>query len=45
MLCSVNGPTEVKLRNELVDRAYVDVIVQPPVGVASTNRPPSIVQF
>ena len=38
MLCAVYGPMEVKLRNELVDRAFIDVVVKPAIGVAGEWR-------
>ena len=32
VLCSVNGPAEVKLRDEKLDKATIDVVVRPLVG-------------
>uniref|UniRef100_U9TRS2 Exoribonuclease phosphorolytic domain-containing protein n=1 Tax=Rhizophagus irregularis (strain DAOM 181602 / DAOM 197198 / MUCL 43194) TaxID=747089 RepID=U9TRS2_RHIID len=32
VLCTVNGPAEVKLRDEKLDKATIDVVVRPLVG-------------
>ncbi|KAF0395316.1 ribosomal protein S5 domain 2-like protein [Gigaspora margarita] len=37
VVCSVNGPTEVKLRDEKVDKATIDVIFKPLVGLPGTK--------
>jgi len=38
VLCSVVGPTEVKPRNELLDRAFIEVIVKPAHGLPSNRK-------
>jgi len=37
VLCSVNGPAEVKLRDEKLDKATIDVLVRPLVGAPGTK--------
>ncbi|CAG8751294.1 7857_t:CDS:2, partial [Funneliformis mosseae] len=37
VLCSINGPAEVKLRDEKLDKATIDVIVRPLVGTTGTK--------
>ena len=34
VLCSVTGPADVRIRDEKLDKATLDVIVRPAVGVA-----------
>ena len=34
VLCSINGPAEVKLRDEKLDKATIDVVVRPLVGTS-----------
>lgn len=36
VLCGVLGPAEARRKNEVVDRAYVEVIVQPQDGSSGT---------
>ncbi|BFZ63397.1 exosome non-catalytic core subunit rrp46 [Saitoella coloradoensis] len=38
LLCSVNGPMEVRLRDEQVDKATIEVIVRPAVGASGTHE-------
>ncbi|GAO47148.1 ribosomal protein S5 domain 2-like protein [Saitoella complicata NRRL Y-17804] len=38
LLCSVNGPMEVRLRDEQVDKATIEVIVRPAVGAPGTHE-------
>ncbi|GBC09461.1 hypothetical protein RclHR1_08890006 [Rhizophagus clarus] len=37
VICSVNGPAEVKLRDEKLDKATIDVVVRPLVGTPGTK--------
>ncbi|CAB4401319.1 ribosomal protein S5 domain 2-like protein [Rhizophagus irregularis] len=37
VLCTVNGPAEVKLRDEKLDKATIDVVVRPLVGAPGTK--------
>ncbi|OUM66283.1 hypothetical protein PIROE2DRAFT_40917 [Piromyces sp. E2] len=38
VLCSVYGPQEVKIKDELLDRATVDVNITPQIGIGSTTE-------
>ncbi|CAG8545689.1 1568_t:CDS:2 [Paraglomus brasilianum] len=38
VLCSVTGPADVRIRDEKLDKATLDVIVRPAVGVAATKE-------
>lgn len=38
VLCSVTGPAEVKPRNELMDRAFVEVVFKPATGFPATKE-------
>jgi len=38
VLCSVTGPAEVKPRNEIVDRAFIEVVFKPASGIPSTKE-------
>ena len=38
VLCAVYGPAEVKLRNERVDRAHIEITVKPATGSAGRER-------
>ena len=38
VLVHVSGPGEVRLRNELIDKAYIEVSFRPAVGVAGTRE-------
>ncbi|KAI9139633.1 ribosomal protein S5 domain 2-type protein [Paraphysoderma sedebokerense] len=38
VICSVYGPTEVKLKNEQLDRATIEVNVKPSVGLSTTQE-------
>ena len=38
VLCSVVGPAEVKIRNELMDRAFVEVVFKPATGFPATKE-------
>jgi hypothetical protein len=37
-LCSVYGPGEVKIVKELAERAYINVVYKPRVGITSWKR-------
>ncbi|CAJ0638311.1 11866_t:CDS:2, partial [Entrophospora sp. SA101] len=37
VICSVNGPAEVKIRDEKLDKATIDVVVRPLVGTPGTK--------
>ncbi|CAG8504956.1 4581_t:CDS:2 [Diversispora eburnea] len=38
VLCSINGPTEVKVRDEKLDKATIDVSFKPWIGSPGTNE-------
>jgi exosome complex component RRP46 len=38
VLCSVTGPAEVKVRNELMDKAFIEVVFKPASGLPSTKE-------
>eukprot|EP00160_Parvularia_atlantis_P019053 Unigene7300_Nuclearia_a/m.22421 Unigene7300_Nuclearia_a/g.22421 ORF Unigene7300_Nuclearia_a/g.22421 Unigene7300_Nuclearia_a/m.22421 type:complete len:212 (-) Unigene7300_Nuclearia_a:38-673(-) len=38
VLCSVTGPIDVKPKNELLDRAFLDVVVRPATGLPGTHE-------
>ncbi|RHZ75784.1 hypothetical protein Glove_209g143 [Diversispora epigaea] len=38
VLCSINGPTEVKVRDEKLDKATIDVLFKPWIGSPGTNE-------
>ncbi|ORX85177.1 exosome component Rrp46 [Anaeromyces robustus] len=38
VLCSVYGPQEVKIKDELLDRATIDVNITPQIGIGSTTE-------
>lgn len=40
VIASVNGPMEVRIRDELPQEAYIEVIVRPAIGVTSMASPP-----
>ncbi|CAG8744739.1 3275_t:CDS:2, partial [Acaulospora morrowiae] len=37
VVCSINGPAEVKVRDEKVDKATIDVSFRPLIGVPGTK--------
>ncbi|CAI2193756.1 19449_t:CDS:2, partial [Funneliformis geosporum] len=45
VLCSINGPAEVKLRDEKLDKATIDVLVKPLVGTTAGLHPRTQIQI
>lgn len=45
MLAAVYGPAEVKVSKEIYDRATLEVLIQPKVGLASKMFPDGHVTF
>lgn len=37
-MCAVYGPGEVKIMKELAERAYVNVVYKPRIGVSSKSK-------
>ena len=37
-MCSVNGPMEVKIKDELIDKCSIDVVYKPSIGATSNLK-------